>query len=193
MAQDQSTRKPGGHAWDDYVRRKSALKETPEGGIGPTAFDVSKVKASEAVDWHYQVLTVLDTKASALMRLNGVMLAAAAFLLAAFGRQAESIMSAKGLDASIVAITALLSALSIALCLFVVNVKWNFLGKAEETSGSFSFSRELTALSDASKFRQRVYRTAWWISLVGVVAFALEFARQAIYIVAYAMGGCKPW
>jgi len=65
-----------------YVRRRYALSAATETGdkiISSTPPDL--LKGEKALEWIYGLLGVLDQKASALMRLNGVMLAAAAFLL----------------------------------------------------------------------------------------------------------------
>src|SRR5262249_45956502 len=82
--------------------------------------------ADKAVEWLYFVLSVLDAKASALMRLNGVMLAAATFLLGFFAKSGplESMKESH----SIVFWIAGLSSISIALCLLVVSIDWPFLG-----------------------------------------------------------------
>ena len=65
----------------DYVKRRHALAKattnrTNVSCIAPT----DSPKGDDALNWIYGLLTILDAKASALMRLNGVMLAAAAFL-----------------------------------------------------------------------------------------------------------------
>src|SRR5207247_2344942 len=78
-------------------------------------------KGGEALDWIYQLLNILDTKASALMRLNSVMLAAAAFLLNPVYNAGRCVKYA-------VALSGIGSTLSIAICLLVVSVDWRFLG-----------------------------------------------------------------
>lgn len=129
------------------------------------------------------MLTTLDAKASALMRLNGVLIAAAAFLLGLFHRQGGSILSTTSFDAVLIIVCALLSAVSITFCLFVVNVSWSFLGKVTKKDSTFEFANEIKCLDEASNFRQRAYRWAWNISLIASFGFLIEFVWQAAYVI----------
>src|SRR4029077_12403372 len=139
------------------------------------------VRAKDVLDWMYAILTTLDSKASALMRLNGVLIAAAAFLLGLFGRQGGTILSTHKVEALVITTSALLSAIAIFLCLFVVNVSWPFLGKTGD-GPIFTCEEEVSALDKAYKFRQTVYRIAWRISLGASVEFLLEFLWQTIHV-----------
>lgn len=156
--------------WPEYVQKRDAL----EGIQLRTATDgITSLTAAKALEWLYGVLTTLDSKASALMRLNGVLIAAAAFLL---GRPSGAMLSVSSADSRIVALSALLSAASICCCLFVVNVSWPFLGKVNTSAAATADCKtELQDLGRACKFRERAYRTAWWISLLASAAFLLEF------------------
>lgn len=136
----------------------------------------------DAVSWIYAVLSTLDTKASALMRLNGVLIAAAAFLLGLFQRQGGTILSTTKFDAIVIVWSALLSALSIALCLVVVNVKWKFLAKAKKAGTTYTFDDEIEALTKESTSRQGIYQCAWWISAIASLGFLVEFGYQAIHV-----------
>lgn len=169
-----------------YIQCRNALKlakyvystKDPTGATISTTLD-----AKEVVEWIYGVLTTLDAKASALMRLNGVLIAAAAFLLGLFRRQGGSILSTTNLDAILIILCALLSAVSISFCLFVVNVSWPFLGKVTKNNGSFDFANEIESLSKACSFRQCAYRSAWWISLFASIGFLVEFLWQTAYVI----------
>ncbi len=173
--------------WPIFVQRRHALEHiifsvdlpAPESG---SAKRTVQVKAADMLTWLYHVLTTLDTKASALMRLNGVLIAAAAFLLGLFMRQGGTILSTTKADAHLVVISALLSAVSIFCCLWVVNVSWSFLGRVKKTGENYDCSEELTHLDLACTFRQRLYRLAWWVSLLAVLTFLLEFLIQTIHI-----------
>ena len=174
--------------WPEFIRFRHALEKIVIGN-GSTASSYvpdpsnENMKAREVVDWIYAVLTTFDSKASALMRLNGVLIAAAAFLLGQYGR-AENLLSGKPIDALLTIGCALTSALSITCCLFVVNVSWNFLGRVSRSAdGAIDCADELRSLEKARNFRQRMYRTAWAVSLFGASAFLLEFILQAIHVV----------
>lgn len=162
----------------EYVQKRYALLKTNIDG----AEDFTQDNAVRSI---YEVLTVLDAKASALMRLNGVLIAAAAFLLGLFGRQGGSILSTEKFDAVLVIGCAALSAVSIFVCLFVVEVSWPFLGKTkfDSSANTCDISAELVALDKASTSRQMSYRTAWRISLVACLGFLIEFFRQALHVI----------
>jgi hypothetical protein len=144
-----------------YLAKRFALKNAPALAGQPSP--------DEAVAWIYTVLSTLDSKASALMRLNGVLIAAAAFLLGLFQRQGGTILSTTKFDAILIVWSALLSALSIALCLLVVSVRWHFLDKAKAHGATFDFGDEIEALEGESTWRQKVYRGAWLISAIASV------------------------
>ena len=132
---------------------------------------------AQAIDWLYGVLSVLDAKASALMRLNGVMLAAAAFLLNFQAPAGLRIPVSPRLILSI----AVLSSFSIALCLLVVSVDWRFLGLVRQTEREFDFTDEIANLQRVSLFRQGVYRLAWWFSFVATGMFVYTFVRLLVW------------
>ena len=160
--------------FSDYVTRRNALTHakivsgSPSGNpdkllsTPPVGGDPS---AENAATWIYGLLTILDTKSSALMRLNGVMLAASSFLLGS-GHDAHPPMK------TLVAGSACGSALSIFLCLWVVSLDWKFLGLVPPSDGTtFDFSEELFHLQQVVGFREKCYRFAWTISLVSTIIF----------------------
>jgi hypothetical protein len=173
--------------WPPYIQKRYALQKIQ---LGPSSDCSWKPKVAEetitadrVVEWIYAVLSTLDSKASALMRLNGVLIAAAAFLLGLFGRQGTSILATTRCHALLIMGCALLSATSIGFCLFVVNVSWPFLGRVQAGSdGTVNCSDELLSLERARSFRQRMYRVAWGISLIASLAFILEFISQAYHV-----------
>jgi len=69
----------------------------------------------------YSNLTVLDTKASALMAFDGILIAVASFTV-----QAGGVFEKQPVVPLIVIITALIAA---GLCLFVAQISYPFLGK----------------------------------------------------------------
>jgi hypothetical protein len=74
------------------------------------------------------------------------------------------------------------SAVSITLCLLVVNVRWTFLGKVKE---DLDFKVEIDSLDKESTFRQCAYRSAWWISLFASIGFLAEFLWQTAYVICF--------
>jgi hypothetical protein len=136
-------------------------------------------RREEAVEWLYVVLSALDGKASALMRLNGVMLAAAAFLLKS-GEGMSIGSSFNHISVELILSIAALSAISIALCLLVVSVDWPFLGLVHETGARLDFTDEVNNLERVSVFRQCVYQVAWMVSLVATSLFVFAFVSQIV-------------
>ncbi len=152
----------------DYVQFRQGLEDaTVSGGRLTSAATSNLGKPGQAFERLYGVLTILDSKASALMRLNSVMLAAAAFLV---NPQSQTYQISQR-----VLWAAVLSSLSIALCLVVVSVDWPFLGLVRQTEEEFDFTDEMTNLQRVSLFRQCVYRIAWWISFIAIWLFVSVF------------------
>lgn len=124
----------------------------------------------KVLDWIYALLTVLDAKASALMRLNGVMLAAAAFFL-------SPNVDATSFVRALVAGSGIGSTISIAACLLVVSVDWTFLGLVKVASAStdskerWDFTDELFHLQQVAGARQWLYRFAWAVSFLTTIVF----------------------
>lgn len=166
--------------WDRYVRHRHALKAAADDGEPiQLASPAGGLKPDQALDWLYQLLGILDAKASALMRLNGISLAAALVLA---GQATHIGMSDFGPVSRVVTmVVALLSAVSILCCLFVVNVSWKFLDRVDDTGqGGLRFSREMRSLQNAGNFRQFMYRAAWWVSLLASVMFAVVLLCQVL-------------
>jgi hypothetical protein len=179
--------------WPLYVQRRHALATAHLRNPGSVCCEPlgehESVEAREVVDWIYGMLSILDAKASTLMRLDGVLIAAAAFLLGLFGRP-ESILSTTRSDAMLVILAACLSAVSLFLCLFVANISWSFLGKVTRNSNrTFEFAREIESLDRAMRFRQTIYQLAWLVSLIASIGFLLEFLMQARHVVGFALAG----
>jgi len=183
--------------WPLYVQRRHALAtavlKDPSNVCCAPLTETESIKAKDVVEWIYGVLTTLDAKASALMRLNGVLIAAAAFLLGLFRRQGGSILSTTSLDAAVIVSLALLSTISIFCCLLVVDVGWPFLGKVTKNSNrTFEFAEEIRSLDRVSRFRQSAYQFAWLITLLASIGFLGEFLEQAVHVIGLAAADSTP-
>lgn len=181
--------KPNHEAWlecEAYVLRRHFLSKAQiEGGkiVADVCASNEAVKCEEALKWIYDLLSAMDSKASALMRLNGVMLAAAAFLLGISSAGGKMVLQILKGDQIAIVTTATASAVSILLCLYVVNVSWYFLGKVSEGAGKLDYTEEFRMLQQTGMRRQFSYRTAWWVSLFATLIFVGEFGRQFLYVV----------
>jgi hypothetical protein len=168
---------------DSYVLKRAILKSVPlDSEKSLTGKLPTRIDPNDALEWIYGLLTTLDSKASALMRLNGVMLAATTFLL---GAQSKFFVLTKS-DVFAIAVTGSTSALSIVLCLFVVAVKWPFLGHAVSSYGYVDFEPEFRSLQDEASRRQKIYRIAWGVSVAGGLFFLVDFVTVAVRAVSNA-------
>lgn len=141
------------------------------------------------VDAHYRLLTVLDQKASALMRLDGVLVAAAAVILTENdGRLAEWQLGAQWMAA--------LAGLAIFFCLQVISIDWSFLSlsrvtsttRTEEKNGQavsveeykFDFSDELVHLRKVGSLRTFLYRCAWILTYAAGIVIVWVFVSELL-------------
>jgi hypothetical protein len=181
-------------AWPLLAKKRFAITQTfftlsPPTESAPAEAEETnpKVCAEVMLKWFYETLTTLDTKSSALMRLNGVLIAACAFLLGLFHvpepTPGTTILSTSHPEAFLIITSAFLSALSIGCCLFVVNVSWPFLGRVVLVNGKFDCRNEIISLSRACAFRQTMYRAAWVISCIAVLEFVIEFGFQTFHVI----------
>jgi hypothetical protein len=111
----------------------------------------------------YSNLTVLDTKASALMAFDGILIAVASFSV-----QTGGVFEKQPVVPLIVIIAALIAA---GLCLFVAQISYPFLGKIVIKPGSpvtLDCTDELNSLHGAVDWRTRFYRIAWVLSLIAI-------------------------
>jgi hypothetical protein len=131
------------------------------------------------INYLFGILGVLDSKASALMRFDAIMIAAASFLLAG----GHALPITPPLEAVLVSIL-VASLLAAGLCLFVVQISYPFLGKVRVIGTVVNLGREVSitqidcmseinSLNNAAERRSRYYRAAWWLSVTAVVLFLI--------------------
>lgn len=124
--------------------------------------------AQEEISYLYGILGVLDSKASALMRFDAIMIAAASLVLVQGGSALHGGTTALRFWLGAILVFSLGAA---GLCLWVVQVAYPFLGKVKITSDTFSCDVEIQALNKAAERRTRCYRFAWWFSVAAVLIF----------------------
>ena len=140
-----------------------------------TILNNSDNKSSKAtIDAIYFVLSVLDTKSSALMRLDGVVLAAAFVGVTAHLYEIKS----AGFG-----FTAFPCMISMIICLMIVGVDWPFLGKAvlDQNKTTVNFTAEIVELRKVRRFRECGYRIAWVFALISAVS-VLVVLIHAIFV-----------
>lgn len=162
-----------------YIKKRYSLSESKlevVNGKLQTEYLENLPPGESVLKWFYEVLGVLDSKSSALMRLNGVMVAAASFLLGP--------ANASTWIKILISLSALCSSISIFLCLFVVSVTWPFLGRASVTSPDSAervarvvdFTKEFSDLDSTINRRVKLYKNAWRLSMLSAAVFIFAFA-----------------
>lgn len=114
----------------------------------------------------YALLGILDKKASALMRYNGIILAVVSLFIRMGTEQ-----RIHGLDLAIMLITLF----SIMLCLLVVGIFWRFLELAFPASGTTNVDYEVSQLKCVLHLRETSYQLAWLLAVVVTFLLAIRF------------------
>ncbi len=128
--------------------------------------DADDAKRAERL---YGFLTLLDSKASALMTFDGVLAAAAAFLVDKDTPWGVFHVPAVGGWRWGLLLSSLLAT---ALCLYVARISYPILGRVTRVGTTLEWSAEHESLEDAIRRRTRLYRVAWRISVLSVIGFA---------------------
>jgi len=118
--------------------------------------------SKKVLDEIYKLLGILDSKASALMRYNGIILAVLALMLKNTPLPHVTIYIVVMTIASILA------------CLLVVGVYWRFLEWVDPSAGD-KLAHELALLRRVLVLREAAYQIAWWMSAAVLVLFLLDF------------------
>jgi hypothetical protein len=146
----------------------SDLRKKYENSLAPDAVIVP-ANAVAIKECFYSNLTVLDTKASALMAFDGILVAVASFTL-----QDGGVLAGQLLPLFVIIITLIAAG----LCLFVAQISYPFLGKViikPGSSVSLDYTNELNALHGAVDWRTCFYRIAWLLSILAIFLFLVMF------------------
>jgi hypothetical protein len=124
-----------------------------------------QASSKKILDEIYRFLGILDSKASALMRYNGIILAVIALM-------ERSRQELPGTVYSIVIMTIC----SILACLLVVGVYWRFLEWVDPTAND-KLADELAVLRRVLILREAAYQLAWWLSAGVLIIFLVHFVE----------------
>ncbi|TAN48119.1 MAG: hypothetical protein EPN26_13000 [Rhodospirillales bacterium] len=131
--------------------------------------DLISRNPKDIIDRLYSVLSVLDSKANGLLRINSL------FVAGGIAVKTFSLNDV-GLMASIFGLFSLfLLTVSCATCMSIVRIEWHFLEKAVIKEGIMNFEEEIRALSKVATARTKSYIRAWWLSGVGLSIFVVAF------------------
>lgn len=129
-------------------------------GLGPAPSDMEKM------EWLYGALTILDSKAGALLAFDGLLLAAEAFMYGASDKVRW--LHAYSLELIMLTLAAAL------MCLFVAHVSYAFLGKI--VPGTYDNTAEIETLGSLVKWRTIRLWLAWYLSVITVLCFMILVA-----------------
>lgn len=139
-------------------------------------------ETTSAIPWLYTCLSTLDSKASALLRVNGIFLAlvSGSMLFAlregtfALVGQGSSCVQVFMLIFNLTAFVLLL--ISSMLCHLVARIEWPFLGKSvlDLTADpvACNFTPECEALFEVVSRRTKYFQYAWWLSPAAIMLAA---------------------
>lgn len=157
----------------DYLERAAVLQGSLVGAVLVPKIFTWKEKADEI----YKVMSILDSKASALMRFSSVLLAAATFLLKkTTDPKVPDPLAGIDLGAQDFKWVALFLFLSIIFCIPVIGVDWKFLGYIDLANKDAA--AEINNLQITFQARQRYYQISWFLTLISIfLLFYLVFLR----------------
>lgn len=150
------------------LREKYELSSAQDTSIKPS-------RAKDTTKSFYEALNILDSKASALMGFDGILIAAATFTV-----EKQGLI---GIQRAVTLTVIIMALFAAALCLFVARISYPFLGKVTIIPGpprGLDYSDEISALDRESVRRTGLYRTAWLLSLTAVTLFMIVFVKSLI-------------
>jgi hypothetical protein len=140
-----------------------------------TAEDKARVAAWDRL---FAMLNVLDSKTSALLRFNAIVVAALAYIVVVSGidpfAQAKPLIKSVGFAVGHVSLV--LSVLSCGFAFPVIGVARGFFNGAPGLDDGV-----LARLADLVAHRTRLYGWAWWLAVAGGLGFALLVALATIH------------
>ncbi len=140
-----------------------------------TAEDKARVMAWDRL---YGMLSTLDSKTSALLRFNAIVVAALAYLVVVASSDpfAGASVTVKVLGKFIGHVSLLASVMSCGFAFPVINVEWEFFGKRLDRAAAATADFDDAALQRAGDLvarRTGLYSWAWKLAVAGGTGFAI--------------------
>jgi hypothetical protein len=132
--------------------------------------------ARKTLEFFYESLSVLDHKAEALMVFDGILIAAAAFLL-----DRGNLHRIHKWRRILLLVAIMLALFAAAACLFVARIKYSFLGDVTIVGGKLQLDEEFKALAIVLARRTFDYQLAWYLSVSAVCISILVAASTFIF------------
>jgi hypothetical protein len=148
-----------------------------------TPDEKARVKAWDRLN---RLLSTLDSKTSALLRFNAIVVAALAYLVivSATDPFATARPVVKTLGYVVGHVSLLASVLSCGFAFPVIKIEWDFFGRRLDRMASDVAKFDDTALdrlADLVVRRTRLYARAWYLAVAGGTGFAILVALATIH------------
>lgn len=172
------------YKYADELYEKYELKNSIKNSSVTTFTD------SDKVDFAYQMLGILDSKASALLRIDGIVLAFMALLIRS--TEISGVSEAKYMssnleiwfDNALIYLIFGLLMLSMLFSLYVVRISWDFLGHVhlKDRHNDDCLKLECDKLGMEIYYRQIAYRLSWTMSLLSffLIGYVISYSRLQI-------------
>lgn len=150
-------------------------KTSPFFGSDRGVESITKIKAllgasaaKDIIDRLYSNLTILDSKANGLLRVNSFFLT---ILLAFLGwLHANPQLKNKETYTTVAQIDLVVIIFSCVLCLGIVRISWRFLGQVRAAGDrGYDFDDETKRLANTVDDRTHFYWLAWWGTLIALL------------------------
>jgi hypothetical protein len=131
----------------------------------------SPANAEPVVKTFYEILTVLDNKALALLAFDGIVVAATTF-----AAEKANVFHQRGITRWLAILVIVLCLAAAALCLGVAEVSYRFLYYvACSAPDKLDFTDEINHLATVVEWRTLYYQVAWGLSLAAIPLFLIMF------------------
>lgn len=134
----------------------------------------------ETINALYAILNIIDSKANGLLVVNSVFMSMITIALEI--SKSHHVVNTFPKCTMALAVSSLaLLALSSALCLIILQIKWSFLENVTITDeDAIGTKEEEEALAGAIVDRTRCYGTAWVLTVAGLLILVLAFASTFV-------------
>ena len=132
---------------------------------------VNPPHAAEIVKTFYDILTILDNKALALLAFDGIIVAATTF-----AAEKGDVFHKRGLSRWLAILIIFLSLAAAALCLFVSEISYSFEQYVEcGAADKLDYTNEITRLAALIDWRTMYFQIAWLFSIIAIPLFMVMF------------------
>jgi hypothetical protein len=127
--------------------------------------------AEAVVRTFYEILTVLDNKALALLAFDGIIVAATTF-----AAEKANVFHRRGIARWLAILIIVVSLAAAAMCLGVAEVSYRFFHYvACPAPDKLDFTEEINHLTTLAEWRTLYYQVAWGLSLAAIPLFLIMF------------------